>query len=457
MTRQDFARARRTTRPNAAVTPPSHFFPSEQKETPFLECFECYKDVREGLQDEMIRFYELKDAVDAFEGRLPNGTFESELKRIQDKLDWLDMDVVRANALSADLKNRLNDVKTTLDEVQAKLDQIRTYLGMANESAQHAATKAQMIDDLVAEAKMKLQEAYDKLTMATNRLADAETARDAVKDLATNISNVATAAEAEAMRQENVATQINDTATMAYENAMEAKRKAEMALNRARYDEMRLGDLMTAIDARRANLANVNADVVAAEMEASAVHDKAKALYDRAALARPDSGLSAAIRRLYAAQMDTSELTKMLMDLNDRFAGVVTDIDQAMMEANAKKAEVDVAMEKSQVVKARAMNASEKAQRALNDANQVIVDAERMLNVLVNFSRIINESQASATEALGKIGMIEELVNETIANASQILEDHQQALMDAKMALNVSCKAVDVAQMALEVRCCDNV
>lgn len=415
-----------------------------------VDCNGCYEAVRLALHLQRQRFQVLMQRISNYARGLPNDTFSLRLASQEELLQMLRDDVDSSTMQATDFYQRLVAISNKLDEIRNKLDEIETLLNMANSTAMSAYRMAVQIESLVNETKSKLLEAYELLkNSAEPKVSDAQQAVTQMSTLANESGVLAVAAETEAADQETQAARLNNTARMAYYTAMEAKMKAQDAVASQNSDKQTLQQLMMGVANRSLGFNKAKSNVMAAKSEVQQAVTEADTVHTRAAEPRPDLGLTGLQQRLADAQQKTTDIRHRLSEVTSKFSSVVTDINSAHSDTNQLSGNIDVAADRADYLKSHADKAYDKAMDSVANGRMTIAQAEEMLEILTNFSQIINETRAKAMDALQRVGEIEKLSRNATAAAERILAEHQQAHRDAMMAVQFAEEALQAAMDAL--------
>jgi chromosome segregation ATPase len=408
-------------------------------------------DVRLALRAQQDRFSTLLVQVATFADELPSDTFAERLAMLETRLEMLYNDTNTANMLAKNLSARLDEIKMKLDEIKSKLDEIETLLVIANSAATKAYQIAKQIESLVNDTELKLINAYQLLK--TDAEPNLDSAKQTVMELTTlaeDAQSLAESAEAEASDQQMKALELNNTARMAYQTATEAKMKGQDAVASQNASRQTLHRLMMAVTNQSLDAAAAKAAVMDAKaIVEMAVNESDKAL-ERAMESRPDHGFTELQEKLSSAQQKTTDIKNELSEVNTRFSSLITDIDNSHTEINQLSGTISNAANKAMYLQMRADEAYVKAKEAVANGTSIIAEAEEMLDILTNFSLLINDTRTKAMEALELISDIEMRSNNATAAAEAILDAHEQAHTDAMMAVQLAEEALGVAMEALQ-------
>ena len=406
--------------------------------------------MRIALQAQRDRAYILMGRITDFAESLPAKNFSYRLGDLEATLKTLEQDVNSANSQAWDLDDRLDQLRLKLYQIRDKLNEIESLLNMANSTATSAYMTALEIESLIMDTEEKLIEAYHLLNnTAKTTLTEAQEEVELLTMLAEEAESLALSAEAEASKQEIQAERLNSTATMAYQVAMEARMKAEKAVASQEADKLRLPQLMMAVTNRSLGFDEAKSEVQNAKDQAQMAVDRADEVHARAAEDRPDFPLDELQQQLTSAEEKTSDIRNRLSYVITKFTDVCDAINDSYLEIKQLSDDIDAAADKAQNLKTRANEAYMNAKDAVAKGRGIIDEATEMLNILLNFSQLINETRLKAMEALELLDDTEKISANVTMEAQKILDDHEQAHSDSIMAVRLAEEALDIAMSAL--------
>ena len=396
----------------------------------------------------------LTEDIDRFNAmvsmRTMNRTFAQRINDKSIELETISSWVSNASTQEGNLDQRLELVTDSIDEIRNKSVEIWSHLMIANSTAVSARDVATRIEYLVNESKVKITRAYRLSTNDSQLTVDTiRSLESSVVQLANITSSLVYDAENEASRQRRQATVLDDKANRTHQSAANAKLTTENAIASQNSDKKQL-DTLEILSVNRSlgyieaksKVTKSKVNIEKAAMEAEDVHTRATELHANMRLGRLQEQLG-------YAQRKTTSLMNQLSTTTTRFSSVVNAITVSRANTSRLSRDIHISVDRVDYLIRRADEAYDKAMESVAKGRKIISDAMDTLDILTNFSQVINVTRSRAMKALRRVNTIEELSHNATAAAHDISMEHQQALIDAMMSMRLAEGALKTAQDAL--------
>uniref|UniRef100_A0A3Q0T4A4 Laminin, gamma 1 n=1 Tax=Amphilophus citrinellus TaxID=61819 RepID=A0A3Q0T4A4_AMPCI len=404
------------------------------------QCPSCYSLVRDKVNQQRQKLYDLQTLIDNLgsgQGNITDEAFENRLKETERAIMDLLEEARASKEVDRGLLDRLNAINSTLTTQWNRLQSIRTTVDDTAGQADRAQVRVREAESLIDRARQELDKAKDALGKVDIKAPGGTGEPNNMTLLAEEARRLADKHKMDADQIEKIAKDANDTSTKAYNLLLktlegEAKTSQEIEELNKKYDLAK----------------NLEKHANKVQAEAEEAGNKALKLYANLT-SLPSIDTKALEDEAKKIKKEAADLDKLIdktekeyNDLREDLKPKEQEVRKLLEKGKSEQQTADQLLARADAAKALAEEAAKKGQSTFREAQDI-------LDNLRDFDRRVNDNKTAAEEALKKIPAINATIMAAIEKTRQAEAALGNAAADAREAKK---KAEDAERIASNVQ-----
>ncbi|KAI1289518.1 Laminin subunit gamma-1 [Halotydeus destructor] len=417
------------------------------------DCHVCYNLVLDAVKVHREKIANLSVLLDEIEKNpqiVEDANFEQQLDSVSIKVQTMLQEAVRAEGTDGSLVSQITELQSRIGRIRATGLEVKSRLGPIEQIVRQGEVNISATEELIDQAQQTLANA--RRVLESEGRSALEKARERSKKFgqqSLRMSEIARQARQLADQHDTEAGEIEKVALEAFNTSSEAHRLAYDAIQTQDNNRRELEKLQEKIS----SITNMMDMTQKMALEAKSTSKKA---YEEALRHFTDvNSMSVPSLESDKLRMEAIDLIKQAEDILREADNLIqrnievlnsTNYDQRMARDLLNEAIRQQKITDELLVEAFA--AYGKANQSIAAGEATLSEAQKTLNTLLEFDRLVSESRAKAEEAVKKMAAIQEQIDTAQSKVTQAENALQGALQDAQEARDVALEAQKIAEKA---------
>ncbi|CAI6348984.1 unnamed protein product [Macrosiphum euphorbiae] len=401
-----------------------------------VNCPACYNLVRDAVAAHRENLRKLEDVLKNINNNptvVIDDDFEQKLKEVQSQVDELEQNAKFATGGNIPTSDKLESLQSQIKEIQDLMAQTLSWTTTAEEKSLEAENNIMNIEKMNDKSANTLKRALEYIeTEGATSLLKAVTKSNELGQQSDQMSEIAREARTFLASKEEEMEKMRVTAEKARHVSLEAYNITRDAVNQQKNISDELKSLDTEVNYVKDKLNTIITSANEAQELVTMVNNDSLTIYrDIYAINLPDVNVAVLkenISNLNAeAEQIKNELKMQETDLN--ISNLIKEVADELQQSEITLAQGEQQQRTRENYLAQANASYEKADQAVKLGVKILEEAQQTLSTLQAFDKQVQDSKKNATEALGQVSQIRQLIEE--ANDKTIRA--QQALAGAEL------------------------
>lgn len=417
-----------------------------------LDCPKCYDLVQEQVNIHRGKLRDLNNLINNI-GSNPSlfndSEFLSVLGQVNSSINML-MDEARgASTGDGTIGKQLQDLKDSLREVLEKCGQITRSVAAAAKESDDSIKDIETAEKAIRQAEVSLRDADDYISREGRQaLAQALEALNQFGKQSQQMTEIAQRATNESMKQMKQATVIDNIARNALNTSRETLRLAEDTLRMPDMNKAEI-DRLTREFSDASELYDRTADAARQALDrANEAHVEALDLYREAQSPVPIVDIGKLAREAQEIKEEAARIKLRAEQLLQSNKDLLAEVEKQRNTSQITLDEGNGLQQRVDELLAEVDAARDVARKAVESGEETLREANKTLQTLLEFDRLVEENKDAANDALAKVPEIEKMIDQAKKTSDQARAALQGAEFEAKEGLRLAQLAEDTATQA---------